>query len=60
VEGAGADVHRFTGETLPQARALLEELRALSASLRHLSGELERNPAVLLRGRPAPKPGPGE
>jgi len=60
VRGAGADVQRFTGETLPEARALIGELRALSESLRRFSAELERNPALLVQGRPAAKPGPGE
>jgi phospholipid/cholesterol/gamma-HCH transport system substrate-binding protein len=60
VRGAGADVHRFTGETLPETRALIAELRGLSASLRRFSDELERNPALLVQGRPPAKPGPGE
>jgi phospholipid/cholesterol/gamma-HCH transport system substrate-binding protein len=60
VRGAGADVHRFTGETLPETRALIAELRGLSASLRRFSDELEANPALLVQGRPPAKPGPGE
>jgi phospholipid/cholesterol/gamma-HCH transport system substrate-binding protein len=60
VRGAGADVHRFTGETLPETRALIGELRGLSASLRRFSDELETNPALLVQGRPPAKPGPGE
>jgi phospholipid/cholesterol/gamma-HCH transport system substrate-binding protein len=60
VRAAGADVHRFAGETLPEARALIVELRELSASLRRFSTELEQNPALLVQGRPAAKPGPGE
>jgi phospholipid/cholesterol/gamma-HCH transport system substrate-binding protein len=60
VRGAGADVHRFTGETLPETRALIAELRGLSVSLRRFSDELEANPALLLQGRPPAKPGPGE
>ena len=60
VRGAGADVHRFTGETLPETRALVAELRGLSASLRRFSDELEANPALLVQGKPPAKPGPGE
>jgi phospholipid/cholesterol/gamma-HCH transport system substrate-binding protein len=60
VRAAGADVHRFAGETLPEARALIVELRQLSTSLRRFSTELENNPALLVQGRPAAKPGPGE
>ncbi len=60
VRAAGTDVHRVTGETLPEARALIIELRELSASLSRVSAELEENPALLVQGRPAAKPGPGE
>lgn len=60
VREVGADVRGFTGETLPEARALLAELRELGASLQRLSDQIERNPAMLLYGRPVSKPGPGE
>jgi phospholipid/cholesterol/gamma-HCH transport system substrate-binding protein len=60
VREAGADVRGFTGETQPEARALLAELRELGASLQRLSDQIERNPAMLLYGRPVSKPGPGE
>jgi phospholipid/cholesterol/gamma-HCH transport system substrate-binding protein len=51
---------RHVGETLPEARVLVGELRELTASLRRFSAQLERNPAVLIHGRPPAKPGPGE
>jgi phospholipid/cholesterol/gamma-HCH transport system substrate-binding protein len=60
VRGAGSDVHRFADETLPETRALVAELRGLSVSLRRFSDELEKNPALLVQGRPPAKPGPGE
>ncbi len=60
VDAVGADVQRFGAETLPELERLLEELTVLSASLRRLSEQTERNPASLLFGRrPAPE-GPGE
>jgi phospholipid/cholesterol/gamma-HCH transport system substrate-binding protein len=59
MDSVRADARQF-GETLPEAQALIAELRELTASLRRVSGELERNPAVLLHGRPPAKPGPGE
>jgi phospholipid/cholesterol/gamma-HCH transport system substrate-binding protein len=55
-----ADARQFAGETLPEARALLGELRELTATLRRISDQVERNPAVLIYGRSASKPGPGE
>jgi len=58
--GTRADLHEATDGIVPEARLLLSELREVTGSLRRLSVELERNPAVLLFGKPAPKPGPGE
>lgn len=60
VEGARVEGRQLAGETVPEARALLSELRELTASLRRFSDQVERNPSVLLYGRPAAKPGPGE
>jgi phospholipid/cholesterol/gamma-HCH transport system substrate-binding protein len=60
VDGARVEGKQFANETLPQAQALLAELRELTASLKRVSAELERNPAVLVHGRPARRPGPGE
>ena len=60
VEGTRADLHQLAGETVPEARQLMAELRELTASLRRFSDDLERNPAMLVRGKSAPKPGPGE
>ena len=60
VNSIGADVKRFTAETLPELERLLGELSVLSASLRRLSDQTERNPAGLLFGRKPVPVGPGE
>lgn len=60
LESARAEARQFAGETLPEARALLTELRELTASLRRFSDQIERNPAMLIHGTPVSKPGPGE
>lgn len=60
VESIGADVKRFTSETLPELERLLGELSVLSTSLRRLSEQTESNPAGLLFGRRAVADGPGE
>lgn len=60
VEAVGADVQRFTAQTLPELQRLLAELNVLSASLRRLSEQTERNPSSLLLGRSRLPPGPGE
>ena len=60
VEARDRDLQRFTGEALPEAAAMINEARRAAQNLRRFSEQLERDPSVLLRGRPAPPPGPGE
>ena len=60
VDAVGADLTRFSAETLPELERLLGELRALSSSLRRLSQQTERDPRGLLFGRQPALPGPGE
>lgn len=56
----GGDAHQFMTETTPEMRNLMAELNVLSASLRRLSEQAERNPAGIIAG-PSPVPdGPGE
>lgn len=47
-------------QAVPEMRQLVAEVRDLTASLRRFSDQLERNPSVLVRGKPAAKAGPGE
>ena len=47
-------------ETIPEFHSLMVQLTDLSASLKRVSAEIERNPAILIYGRPAGRPGPGE
>lgn len=60
LDEVGGGVRQFTGETLPEIERLLGELSILSASLKRLSEQTERNPGSLLRGRQALPLGPGE
>ena len=53
-------VESVRAETLPEARQAIAELRELTVSLRRFSEALEHNPGMLLQGRPAVPPGPGE
>ncbi len=56
----GSDLKGFTDVSLPQLDNLIGELNALSASMRRLSEQTERNPDSLLFGiTPVPN-GPGE
>jgi len=60
MDSASTELKAFSAETLPEARALVMDLRSLTASLKRFSDELERDPGILLRGRAAPEAGPGE
>ena len=60
VNSVGADVKRFTAETMPELERLLGELSVLATSLRRLTEQTERNPASLLFGRRPVPEGPGE
>lgn len=60
INSVGADVERFTAETLPELERLLGELSALSTSMRLLTEQMERNPSGLLFGRKPMLEGPGE
>jgi len=61
VEAIGADAGgELTSNTLPRVNALLEDLASTSRQLGRLLQELEKSPQVLLFGRSAQRPGPGE
>jgi phospholipid/cholesterol/gamma-HCH transport system substrate-binding protein len=60
VSSVGADVNRFTSETLPALERLLGELDVLAGSLRRLTEQTERDPRGLLFGRKTVPEGPGE
>jgi phospholipid/cholesterol/gamma-HCH transport system substrate-binding protein len=60
VDAVGADIKRFSTETLPTLERLLGELSVLTTSLRRLSEQTERDPRGLLFGRKAVTEGPGE
>ena len=60
VNSVGADIKRFTAETLPELERLLGELSVLATSLRRLSEQTERDPRGLLFGRKPVLEGPGE
>lgn len=58
--GARGDLREAAAETLPEVRLLASELREVTGSLRRFSEQLEQNPSMLLYGKPASRPGPGE
>ena len=58
--GVRADLRQATGEILPEVRLLASELREVTGALRRFSEQLEQNPSMLLYGKPASRPGPGE
>jgi phospholipid/cholesterol/gamma-HCH transport system substrate-binding protein len=60
VNSVGADVKRFTAESLPELERLLGELGILTTSLRRLSEQTARDPSGFLLGRKPVAEGPGE
>lgn len=60
IDAVGADVKRFSVETLPELERLLGELSVLTTSLRRLSEQTQRDPRGLLFGRKPVPEGPGE
>ncbi len=54
------DPQRFTSNTLPEAGAMVSDLREAAANLRKLSEALKHDPGILLRGATPGTPGPGE
>jgi len=54
------DLQRFTGSALPEAAAMVSELRQAAENFRRLSDTLQRDPSTLLYGAPQQPPGPGE
>ncbi len=60
VSDTGAEVQRFSQQTLPEINRLLGDLRELSASLQRLGRRLEEDPRVMIYGPQLDTPGPGE
>lgn len=60
VKARGEELGQFTGSALPDAAVMTQELRRAAENFRRLSESLQRDPSILLRGAPAPPPGPGE
>ena len=57
---AGGAGDELATTTLPRANALMEELASSSRQLSRILDGLENNPQMLVFGREAPPPGPGE
>ncbi len=53
-------VESFSRQTLPETSLLVGELRELTAILRRVARDIEREPNTLVFGRPAQPRGPGE
>ncbi|TCO82329.1 phospholipid/cholesterol/gamma-HCH transport system substrate-binding protein [Plasticicumulans lactativorans] len=54
------EVQQFSGSVGPEVAALLAESRRLVEVIQRVGGELEREPRMLLFGKPSERPGPGE
>jgi phospholipid/cholesterol/gamma-HCH transport system substrate-binding protein len=60
LESSQQVVKALQSEILPETDDAIVRVSELSTSLKEISTEIERNPAVLVRGKSPPTPGPGE
>ena len=60
VHGLEATGNRVNATTLPHMEQMMRELRSTSRQLSRVLEGVEQNPQMLLFGRDAPEPGPGE
>lgn len=56
----GLQVNNLSQQLMPNVQDLIYELNETTANVNSLSQELNRNPAILIRGKEPPAPGPGE
>lgn len=59
-DGVGPDAAHFAGGGLLELERLITEMRELSLSLQRITHQVEQDPSILLRGKEARQPGPGE
>ena len=59
LDGTRADLQQFTGETLPEVRELVAELRELTATLQRAGRQGGAQPERAALRPPSPRPGPG-
>lgn len=57
---ADKTIQAIKAQTLPEANQLLENLNNTSSNLLDVSREVKQNPSIIIRGKTAPPPGPGE
>lgn len=55
-----SDIQVIANRTVPELNLLLQELNRLTDSVQRFVEELDRNPQLLLFGKPNSRPGPGE
>lgn len=60
ISATGQDLRGFTADSLPEASALVAELRVAARNLRRMSERLQSDPSMILFGPPKPEAGPGE
>ena len=59
-DSVGPEAKRFAEDGLPELERMIVEMRELSVSMQRVTSQIEHDPSVLLRGREARQPGPGE
>lgn len=60
VDDISSGANNINQQLLPSMQELLDRLNDTTMNLQQFSSDLDKNPAVLLRGKQPPPPGPGE
>jgi phospholipid/cholesterol/gamma-HCH transport system substrate-binding protein len=53
-------IHHFSSEVIPNAQQALSNLSTATMGVAQLTGQLQRDPSMLIRGKQPAPPGPGE
>jgi len=53
-------IQSFSNDILPETYDAIHNIKQMTETLKGLSSELKQNPAIILKGKTAAKPGPGE
>lgn len=60
MKAARHSIDKFNQQAIPPAVDLISRLNQISSTIENIAQDLEQNPAIILRGKEANRPGPGE
>lgn len=60
MESARFTINKFNQQAIPPAVDLINRLDQISATMEQITQDIQQNPAIVIRGKKPPEPGPGE